>query len=122
MYILFSLSILPTIYVHVVDMTVEVAGYIGAKKMLSLSQIVKQIYTSKTSVMDNVPVKSKLKHPPSRQTPGHFNFWKIFAQIPPSRGQKAVQMPHHRSIPGDQMTPPSGNVSVAFIMLRKLCM
>ena len=68
MYILFSLSILPTIYVHVVDMTVEVAGYIGAKKMLSfllsLSQIVKQIYTSKTSVMDNVPVKSKLKHPP----------------------------------------------------------
>ena len=31
--------------------------------------------------------------------PGHLNFWKIFVQIPPSRGQKAVQMPHHRSIP-----------------------
>ena len=38
--------------------------------------------------------------------PGHLNFWKIFVQIPSSRGRKAVQMPHHRSIPGDQMSPP----------------
>ena len=53
----------------------------------------------------NVPVKSKLQHPP-RATPGHLNFWKIFVQIPPSRGRKAVQLPHHRSIPGDQMTHP----------------
>ena len=29
--------------------------------------------------------------------PGYLNFWKIFVQIPPSRGRKAVQMPHHRS-------------------------
>ena len=43
----------------------------------------------------NVPVKSKLKHP-SRATPGHLNFWKSFVQIPPSRGRKAVQMPHYR--------------------------
>ena len=56
------------------------------------------------------------------QSPGHLNFWKIFVQIPPSRGRKAVQMPHYRSIPGDQMPPPLGNFSVAFIMLRKLCM
>ena len=67
-----------------------------------------------------VPVKSKLQQPP-RVTPGHLNLWKIFVQIPPSRGRKAVQMPHHRSIPGDQMPPPSGNFSVAFITLRKLC-
>ena len=72
----------------------------------------------------NVPVKSKLQHPPPGKPPGHLNFWKIFVQIPPSRGRKAVQMPHHRSIPipGDQMPPPPGNFSVAFIMLRKLCM
>ena len=61
-------------------------------------------------------------HPPPGQPPGHLNFWKSFVQIPPSRGRKAVQMPHHRSIPGDQMPPPPGNFSVAFIMLRKLCM
>ena len=41
---------------------------------------------------DNVPVKSKLQHPP-RQLPGHLNFWKIFVQIPPSLGQKTVHMP-----------------------------
>ena len=70
---------------------------------------------------NNVRVKSKLQHPPG-QPPGHLNFWKIFVQIPPSRGRKAVQMPHHSSIPGDQMPPPPGNFSVAFIMLRKLCM
>ena len=54
--------------------------------------------------------------------PGHLNFWKIFVQIPHSRGWKVVQMPHHRSMPGDQMPPTPGNVSVASIMLRKLCM
>ena len=70
----------------------------------------------------NVPVKSKLQHPPPGQPPGICIFCKIFVQFPPSRGQKAVQMPHHRSIPGDQMPPPPGNVSVAFITLRKLCM
>ena len=31
--------------------------------------------------------------------PGHLNFWKIFVQIPPSPGRKAVQMP-----------PPSGKL------------
>ena len=59
---------------------------------------------------------------PPGQSPGHLNFWKIFGKSPPSRGRKAVQMPHHRSIPGDQIPPPPGNFSVAFIMLRKLCM
>ena len=71
----------------------------------------------------NVPVKSKLKHPPPPwQPPEHLNFWKIFVQIPPSRGRKAVQMLHYRSIPDDQMPPPPGNLSVASIMLRKTCM
>ena len=56
-----------------------------------------------------VPVKSKLQlPPPPGQPPGHLNFRKIFVQIPPSQGRKAVQMPHHRSIPGDQMPPPPG--------------
>ena len=43
MYISFSFSILPIIYpfLHVVVTAVEVAEYIGAKKILSLSQIVK---------------------------------------------------------------------------------
>ena len=59
---------------------------------------------------------------PPGQPPVHLNFWKIFVQIPPSRGRKAVQMPHFRSIAGDQMPPPPGNFSVAFIMFRKLCM
>ena len=59
---------------------------------------------------------------PPGQPPRHLNFWKIFVQIPPSRDRKAVQMPHHRSIPSDQMPPPPGNFSVAFIILRKLCM
>ena len=56
--------------------------------------------------------------------PGHLNFWKIFVQISPSWGRKAVQMPHYycyRSISGDQMSPPPGNFSVASIVLRKLC-
>ena len=77
--------------------------------------------TERNMSSPNVPVKSKLKHPPGLP-PRHLNFWKIFVQIPPSRGRKAVQMPHYRSIPGDQMPPPSGNMSVASIMLRKLCM
>ena len=59
---------------------------------------------------------------PPGQPHGHLNFWKSFVQIPPSRGRKAIQMPHHMAIPGDQMPPPPGNFSVAFIMLRKLCM
>ena len=66
-------------------------------------------------------IKASTPFPP-RQPSGHLKFWKIFVQIPPSRGRKAVQMPLHRSIPGDQMPPPPGNFSVAFIMLRKLCM
>ena len=44
----------------------------------------------------NVPVKSKLQHPPP--PPGHLKFWKINVQIPPSPSQIAVQMP-----------PPRGN-------------
>ena len=60
--------------------------------------------------------------PAAGQPPGHLNFWKIFVQIPQSRGQKAVQVPHHRFILGDQMPPPLGNFSVASIMLQKLCM
>ena len=60
--------------------------------------------------------------PPPGQPPGICIFCKIFVQSPPSRGRKAVQMPHHRSIPGDQMPPPPVNFSVAFITLRKLCM
>ena len=67
--------------------------------------------------LSNVPVKSKLQHPPRA-----FEFLEKFCSNSPSRGRKAVQMPHHRSIPGDQMPIPPGNFSVAFIMLRKLRM
>ena len=49
-------------------------------------------------VSPNVPVKSKLQHPPPGQPPppGHLKFWKIFVQIPPSLGRKAVQIPPPR--------------------------
>ena len=57
-----------------------------------------------------------------RATPRAFEFFENFCSNSPSRGRKAVQMPHYRSIPGDQMPPSPGNFSVAFIMLRKLCM
>ena len=56
---------------------------------------------------------------PPGNPPGHLNFWKIFVQIAPSQGRKAV---HRRSIPGDQMPPPPGNFSEASIMLQKLRM
>ena len=69
----------------------------------------------------NVSVKSKLKHPP-RATPRAFEFLENFCSNSPLPRLKSFQMPHHRSIPGDQMSPPPGNVSVASIMLRKLCM
>ena len=46
----------------------------------------------------NVPVKSKLQHPP-RATPRTFEFLEIFFQISPSPGQK-----------GDQMPPPLGKL------------
>ena len=52
-----------------------------------------------------VPVKSKFPPRPGA-TPRHLIFVQILVQIPPSRGRKAVQMPHQRSIPGDQMPPP----------------
>ena len=42
---------------------------------------------------------------PPGQPPGHLNFWKIFVQIPPLRGRRAVQMPHYRSIWSNALTP-----------------
>ena len=63
-----------------------------------------------------------LNIPPLGNPPRHLKFWKIFAQIPPSRDWKPVQIAHYRSIPGDQMPPSQGNFSVASIMLQKLCM
>ena len=64
-----------------------------------------------------VAVKSKLQ-----PLPRAFEFLENFVQIPPFRGRKAVQIPPHSTIPGDLLPPPPGNFSVAFIMLRKLCM
>ena len=45
---------------------------------------------------------------PPGQSPGHLNFWKIFGKFPPSRGRKAVQMPHYSSFPGGEMPPTLG--------------
>ena len=59
---------------------------------------------------------------PPPGNPRAFEFLANFCSNSPSRGRKVVQMPHHRSIPGDQMPPPPGNFSVTFILLRKLCM
>ena len=58
---------------------------------------------------------------PPGNPPGILIFEKFFFKFPPPppRGRKAVQMPLHRSIPGDQMPPPPGNFSVAFIVLRR---
>ena len=52
------------------------------------------------------------------QPPGHLNFWRIFVQIPPSPGRKAVQMPP----PPGELPDYCFNFSVASIMLLKLCM
>ena len=65
------------------------------------------------NIQINVPVKSKLQHPP-----GHLNFWKISVQITPSLGRKAVQMPP----PPGKLPDYCFNFSVAFIMLLMLCM
>ena len=40
----------------------------------------------------NVPVKSKLKHPPG-QPPGHLNFWKILFKFPPPQAEKLFKCP-----------------------------
>ena len=65
---------------------------------------------------------------PPGQPPGRLKFWKILVRMPSSPGQKAVQMPHDRSISGDQMPPSPGklpdycfNVSAASFMLVNLC-
>ena len=61
----------------------------------------------------NVLVKSKLW-----KSPEAFEFfWKIFAQMPPSLGRKAVQMPQLGKLPDYCF-----NFSVASIMLLRLCM
>ena len=44
--------------------------------------------------------------PPLATSRAAFEFVETFCSNPPSPGQKAVQMPHHRSISGDQMAPP----------------
>ena len=49
--------------------------------------------------------------------PRHLNFWKIFPQMPPSLGRKAVQMPPLGKLPDYCF-----NFSVASIMLLRLCM
>ena len=58
----------------------------------------------------HVSVKSKLQHP-SGQPPGHSNFWKISVKIPPSPGQKAVQITllqiHFRRRWGFKLSPGS---------------
>ena len=46
---------------------------------------------------------------PPGQPPGHLTFLKIIVQIPPYRGQNAVQMPHTRVHSGDQMSSPRGH-------------
>ena len=59
----------------------------------------------------------------SRATPRAFEFLEKILFISPSPDRKAVQMPHHSSISGDQMPTPLGklpddcfNFSVASIM------
>ena len=34
--------------------------------------------------------------PSPGQPPGHFNFWKMFVQIPPPRAEKLFNCPHSR--------------------------
>ena len=67
-----------------------------------------------SSVADsfNVSVKSKLQIPPPptpEQPPGHLTFLKINVEIPPSKSQNDVQMPHTRVYSGDKMPPPRGH-------------
>ena len=56
----------------------------------------------------NVSVKSKLQIPPPAHPPGHLTFL-INVEIPPSKSQNDVQMPHTRVYSGDKMPPPRGH-------------
>ena len=60
-------------------------------------------------ILHYVPVKLKVQHPP-RQPLGHLNFWNLCWSNSPPPGQKGVQMHHYRSILGDQMPPPPGDL------------
>ena len=55
---------------------------------------------------------------PLGNPPRVFQFLKIFCSNPLSRGQKAVQMPHNRSISGDQMPPPPGKLRGCCLTFR----
>ena len=63
------------------------------------------LHRGRAQVYDNnVTVKSKLQHPPP-PLPWTYEFFEKFCSNPPFLGQKAVQIPHHMSIPGDQIPP-----------------
>ena len=58
----------------------------GAKRLFSWLEPItghsrKEIWNARA---DNVPVKSKLQHPPG-QPPWHLNFWNFFFKFPPHR-------------------------------------
>ena len=64
-----------------------------------------------------VPVKLKLKHPSPGNSPGKFLF-----KFPPPEAEKLFKCPIIGPFQVIKCPPPPGNFSVAFIMLRKLCM
>ena len=69
------------------------------------------------SVHANVPVKSKLQHPP-RATPGHLNFWKNFCSNSPlTRPKSCSNTPPLRKLPDYCF-----NFSVASILLLNVNM
>ena len=82
--------------------------------IVQCSQTLKEKYQRIYFSLCTSQTEASTSPPPTGQPPGHLNFWKIFVQIPPSPGRKAVQMP-----PPDYCF----NFSVASIMLDlKLCM
>ena len=86
--------------------------------------LVRHSHKTKHNMITEIMYQSNqsLNIPPG-QPPGHLNFWRIFVQIPSSRGRKAVQMPHHRSIPSYQMPSPLGKLFRSFYYApeSKLC-
>ena len=70
-----------------------------------------------------VPVKSKLQHPPPPgNPPGIWIFGKFLFKFPTPEAEKLFKCPIIGPFQVIKCRHPRGNFSVAFIMLRELCM
>ena len=84
--------------------------------LISMHQIIHKGQLLLAKFYYNVPVKLKLQHPPLLPSRA-FEFLENFCANPPFLSQKAVQMPHRRSISGDQMPPLQENSQIPLFFI-----